>query len=213
MNYSKPGNSRKKVRHMRSAVLLVSIIVLLSACSSGPPPKLYLLQAPAETNEATENAAQNSIRALGISLVSLPGYASDARIASREGSDLIVQLAEQRWAEEPEDAITRLLAEQLRARAGATVLIEPWPRNYNPQARVEVMIDTLLREPDGGAHISGQINLITGDGRDLLTALSFDTRVRGRSSDVTEFFRAVSVIVDELARLSVDALQNQNPQS
>ena len=188
-------------------------MLLLSACRGGPPPRLYLLHEPSISVDAVEKGSQGAVAALGIKHVKLPGYATDARIATRQDDDVVIQLNDQRWAEEPSDAITRLLGNQLRERAGATVLVEPWPRDYNPQARVEVLIDTLLREPDGGAHISGQIYLVSGNGRTLLEALTFDTRVRGRSTETSEFFRATAVIVDELARLSIEALQALNTQS
>ena len=203
----------RKIKRSRAILMAVAAVLVLSACGGGPPPRLYLLQAPTVPTDAPENADPSGIEALGIKLVKLPGYASDQRIATRQEDDVIIQLSDQRWAEEPADAISRLLAEQLRQRAGSTVLVEPWPRDYNPQARVEVFIDTLLREPDGGAHISGQIYVVSGDGRKLLEALSFDTRVRGRSTETNEFFRAAAVIIDDLARLSVEALQALNTQS
>ena len=205
--------SGRKIKLTRAVFVAVVSMLVLSACRSGPPPRLYLLQEPSISIDAADNASQNAVQALGIKHVKLPGYAVDARIATRQADDVVTRLDDQRWAEEPAEAITRLLGNQLRERAGATVLVEPWPRDYNPQARVEVLIDTLLREPDGGAHISGQIYLVSGDGRKLLEALSFDTRVRGRSTETTEFFRAAAVIVDELARLSIEALLALNTQS
>lgn len=183
--------------------LLVMFALTLSACGGGPPPKLYLLQLPAvETNDVDVS----SISQLGISQVTVPGYANDARIASRSGSGVVEQLDRQRWAEEPEEAITRLLAKRLKARAEATVLIEPWPRDYEPQARIEVMFDTLLREPDGGAHIAGQIQLLSGDGRRLLQSVPFEYRIKSRTTDTTAFFSSVARGVDEIARDAIDAM-------
>ncbi|MFK7995588.1 MAG: membrane integrity-associated transporter subunit PqiC [Granulosicoccus sp.] len=185
--------------------LLTTVVVSVSACSSGPPPKLYLLDARTAEGSTSETESA-SLTALGISQVKLPGYASDPRIASSGGDGLIVLLDSERWAEEPEDAITRLLSERLRVHATATVLVEPWPRDYSPQARVEVVFDRLLREADGGAHLAGQIQLLSGNGRKLLRSLPFDYRAPGISTDITEFFRIVALGVDDIARIAVESL-------
>ena len=77
-----------------------------------------------------------------------------------------VSLADrERWAEQPRDALSRLLGDRLSLLSDATVLAEPWPRGFDPQVRVEVVFDRLLREASGGAEMAGQISLISGDGR------------------------------------------------
>jgi len=195
-----------------AVVLLTLGALAISACSSGPPPRLYLLESSVQADDS-ESAEQSDISALGISRVTLPGYASDARIATLLNNGVVRQLDSERWAEDPEDAITRLFAERLRTRASATVLVEPWPRNYRPEARVEVIIDKLLRRIDGGAQISGQIQLLSGDGRDLMQSIAFDERALGRTVDVAEFFEAVAVIIDEAARVAIEVLLTTRQQS
>ncbi|MFK7859509.1 MAG: membrane integrity-associated transporter subunit PqiC [Granulosicoccus sp.] len=187
------------------SILMAAAVLGLSACISGPPPKLYLLDANI-IEGVNDESTTASITALGISQVKLPGYASDPRIASNHSDGSIELLDAQRWAEEPEDAITRLLAERLRDRATATVLVEPWPRDYSPQARVEVVFDRLLSEPDGGAHLAGQIQLLSGNGRRLLQSVPFDFREPGRSNDIAEFFKVVALGVDDVARIAVESL-------
>jgi hypothetical protein len=74
------------------------------------------------------------------------------------------------------------------------------------------MLDKLLRRADGGAQISGQIQLLSGDGRSLLQSIAFEERAVGRTSNSTEFFRAVAVIIDEAARVAIEFLQtNRRP--
>lgn len=194
--------------YWRQVLLLLVVSALLGACSSGPPPRMYLLEAPtfAASNENTELA---SLNALGISQITLPGYATDARIASLESDGVVIQMDTQRWAEDPEAAMTRYLADRLRQQASATVLVEPWPRDYLPQARVEINFGRLLREPDGGASMSGQILLLSGDGRALLQSVPFEHRVAGSSTHPVEFFNAVAVGIDELVRVAVESLLNQ----
>ena len=185
--------------------LWVTASLGLSACLGGPPPKLYLLESP--TIDTTEQAAEAStLDALGIRQVKVPGYAIDERIASVSTDGIVVKSDGQRWAEEPEVAITRILANRLRQRASATVLVEPWPRDYAPQARIEIVFERLLREPDGGASLSGQMHLLSGDGRKLLQSIEFSRLVPGFSLDSKAYFRSIAVAVDDIARIAVESL-------
>lgn len=181
------------------------LLSMLAACFSGPPPKLYLLEAPPE-NPGVAIDRQSVINALGISAVKLPGYAGDDRIASLNSDGSVVQIDGHRWAEDPEAAITRLLSARLRYHAGGTVLIEPWPRDYKPGARVEIVFDRLLREPLGGVDMAGQILLLSGDGRQLLESLTFEIIHLGSTTDQSAFFRATAQGIDDVSRMAVDAL-------
>lgn len=193
-------------------LMSIAFAMMLGACSSGPPPRLYLLEAPAiiAGNESDE---LSSLQTLGISQITLPGYATDTRIASVDSKGVVVQMDSERWAEDPEAAITRYLANRLRQQANATVMVEPWPRDYIPQARVEINMGRLLREPDGGVSMSGQILLLSGDGRALLQSVPFEHRVVGRATASVEFFKAVAVGIDELVRLAVESLLIEKRQS
>jgi len=190
--------------------LLLLVVLWLSGCGSGPPPKLYLLE-PIVALESEYDTASVSkkINTLGISVVALPGYASDARIAGLRSDGSVYQDDDHRWADSPDDAITRVLADRLRAQANATVLIEPWPRDYKPDARVEVVFDRLLREPLGGVDMAGQILLLSGDGRNLLRALPFQFVHYGRRLDKSVFFTATSQGIDDIARMAVRTLSGK----
>jgi len=196
-------------RRWISLFLLPALALTFSACGSGPPPRQHLLTLSTAGSELDDTADVSSLTALGISRVTVPGYATDARVASLNGDGLLEQIDTQRWAEEPEEALTRYLAERLRRQASATVLLEPWPRDYNPQARIEVQFDRLLRESDGGASMSGQILLLSGDGRVLLQSVPFDFQVAGRTTGMSEFFKAVAVSMDELVQLAIQSLLNR----
>jgi uncharacterized lipoprotein YmbA len=198
---------------VRTGVLLLCSLFIMSACSSGPPPKLYLLE-PFELDAGTIQLAKTSgIKSLGMSPVELPGYSSDAQIASLQSDGTVYQDDGNRWAEEPEDAITRLLSDRLRAHTEATVLVEPWPRDYEPVARVEVAFDKLLRGPGGGAQMTGQILLLSGSGRKLLKAVSFNINHIGFDTDNRVFFMAVAKGIDDIARLAVEEIQALNIKS
>ncbi|MBX2882617.1 MAG: PqiC family protein [Granulosicoccus sp.] len=189
-----------------STILCLIMVVLLQAgCRSGPPPKLYLLEVPATTSDI-DNHESEIIGSIGLASVTLPDYASDDRIASLTADGSVSQNDQHRWAEDPEDAMTRLLSARLRYHSGGTVLIEPWPRDYKPKARVEVIFDRLLRQTTGGAELTGQIHLLSGDGRRLLDALQFAFKYRGGSTEYVAYFDALAQGLDEISRLVIDTL-------
>jgi len=203
----------KNISSLISLQAFALVIAGLSACSGGPPPTLYLLEPVVANSDAIELARKSGIRALGMSPVVLPGYATGSKITSLRADGTVFQDDSNQWAEEPEDAVTRLLSERLRVHTEATVLVEPWPRDYQPSARVEVSFNKFLREPLGGAIMSGQILLLSADGRELLKALPFNLSHIGFDIDNRVFFRAVAKGIDDIARQAVEEIQalQQNP--
>lgn len=183
-----------------SRTLLLLATLAIGACSSGPAARLYVLEPVAGTDG---EAPTGDFEALGVAAVSLPGYARDPRIATRSDRNRLDIEDRQRWAESPEDAITRVFAERLRYHANATVLVEPFPRGFAPDARIEVNFDRLLRTPTGGADMAGQITLLAGDGRSVLSVRPFRLLVVSESSSFESYFGAVSEAVDDLARMAV----------
>ncbi|MGQ7847944.1 PqiC family protein [Granulosicoccus sp. 3-233] len=207
----KPLSRRRRLSP--SLACLLAGCWLLSACGGGPPPRLYLLE-PLQGEESLEEGSGGpSLEALGMITVSLPGYASTSQISSINADGTVSQDSNHRWAEEPASAISRLLADRLRERADATVLIEPWPRDYRPKARVEVEFDRLLREPRGGADMAGQILLLSGDGRTVLRSVPFEFVLYGRDTAQRVFFVAVAKGIDDIAALAVEALREMRLQS
>ncbi|ASJ71379.1 PqiC family protein [Granulosicoccus antarcticus] len=188
-------------------VTLLLAVSFLSACGSVPQPRLYLLESPAGQEGEGVTPPAPELRELGVVMVSLPGYAVNAQIASLATNGSVTQDNDHRWAEDPAMAINRLLVDRLRKHADTTVLTEPWPRDYRPTARVKVVFDRLLREPSGGADMSGQVQLLSGDGRKLLKIMPFEFVLNGQDTARQAFFVAVSQGVDDIARMAIEALQ------
>jgi len=186
-------------------ILAVGFVVI--GCGNGPPPRLYVLES-AEVPLAGP-ATETVFDALGISSITLPGYARDARVATRD-ADRRVRIDDSlRWAEDPDEAITRSFAARLRQHAGGVVLVEPWPRDFAPAARIEIDFDRLLREPSGGVDSAGQVRLLSGDGRTVLDVLSFRIERAAEGGDPSAWFGAVAALLDDLARTAVDALEER----
>jgi len=196
------------VNRMPRFVWPLLLLLVLGGCAGGPPAKLYLLEPLAES-DIEEPGNTDAFSALGLATVSLPGYAQDEKIANRGADGSVLLDDRHQWAEEPEAAMTRSLSSSLRFHSRAIVIAEPWPRGFEPQARVEVVFDRLLREADGGVDMLGQLRLISGNGRRLLSVRPFDIRIGGLSTTPAAFFAAIAQGLDAIARQSVTALREQ----
>jgi len=184
-------------------IAAVAFVFILSSCSSGPPPKQYLLEPVLDPVNEVESPA---LSAVALAAVVVPSYVSDERLASRDENYQIVYDDQVKWAESPEDALTRVLANRLRFYLEANVIVEPWPRGYEPEARVEVQLEKLLREGTGGAEMSGQIRIISGDGRKVLDVRTFQFVRYANSLDPNAFFASVSAGVNDISRMAAESL-------
>lgn len=194
-----PGRLSPVAGWLASAILTT----LLAGCGGGPAPRLYVLE-PAATRAAP---LTDTFDTLGTSVVTLPSYVRDGRIASRDAGTGVSLDDENRWAEEPEEAITRVLLDSLRRHGGGSVLLEPYPRDFEPEARIEIAFDRLLRTASGGVDASGRILLLSGDGRRLVDVLPFELDREAASRSPSAFFTTLSVAIDELARTALERLR------
>jgi len=193
-----------KTMNSFSRVLIGCVCVLLASCGSGPPPKQFLLEPVLDpVNESRPPA----IDAIGLAEVMVPKYAADQRLASRDENYQILYDDDTKWADSPDEALTRVLANRLRYYLEANVIVEPWPRGYEPQARIEVQLDKLLREGTGGAELSGQIRIISGDGKQMIAVRTFQFVRYANSRDPNQFFAAVAAGVNDISRMASDALR------
>lgn len=189
---------------MISRIIIFLVSVLVMSCSAGPAPKQYLLE---PVLDPVNESNPPSISAVALAEVTVPSYASDDRVASRNEQHQIVYEENAKWADSPDEALTRVLANRLRFFLEANVIVEPWPRGYEPQARVEVQFDKLLRETTGGAELSGQIRIISGDGKKMLDVRTFQFVRYANTRDPNAFFMAVSAGVNDVSRMAADALR------
>jgi len=189
---------------MLSRVLLCCVFVVTVGCSSGPPARQYLLE---PVLDPVNEWVSPDIDAVALAEVVVPAYATDQRLASRDEQYQIEYDDKIKWAESPDEALTRVLANRLRYYLDANVIVEPWPRGYDPKARIEVQLDKLLREATGGAEMSGQIRIISGDGKAMIDVRTFQFVRYANNRDPDSFFAAVAAGVNDISRMAVDSLR------
>lgn len=151
-----------------AAVFGASIAV--SACSV-PPPELYLLRAPDQVEPLAEAGRYELI---GLEEFSLPSYGDDDKIVSVIEGGRIRRDDANRWAEQPGNALTRVVSRSLGRHLDANVVVEPFPRGFEPDLRVVVRFDQFLRGMEGRPELGGQFFLISGDGREVLHIEPFE---------------------------------------
>jgi uncharacterized lipoprotein YmbA len=104
----------------RTAMLaaLLALLLALAACTSNdPPPLLLTLPAPpVPAAAAAQPPAGTAPRTLVLRRVSLPEYVLTRRVRYRDSASSLADWPNTYWAERIEVAVTRALAEALRAR-------------------------------------------------------------------------------------------------
>lgn len=189
---------------MPARLLICCFCLVLASCGSSAPVKQYLLE---PVLDPVNDTRARVVSAVALAEVIVPSYAADQRLASRNDQYQIEYDDQIKWADSPEDALTRVLANRLRYYLEAKVVVEPWPRGYEPEARIEVQLDKLLREATGGAELSGQIRLISGDGKEMIDIQTFHFVRYANSRDPNAFFAAVAAGVNDISRMAADALR------
>ncbi|MGF1553894.1 MAG: membrane integrity-associated transporter subunit PqiC [Paracoccaceae bacterium] len=135
-------------------LLAAALALLLAACAGSAEPTYYLLDP-----ELPPAAGVGEAPPLGLREIALPLYARRTSVAAL-GDDGAVQLDDgQRWAEEPPRAMSRVLARALAARAGRTVLNEPWPAGATPDTLVSIDVDRFIGRPGGTLTLIGQYRI------------------------------------------------------
>lgn len=195
-------------KFMKTALVLSLVNVLVTGCGflGSSSSRSYLLEPIAdEPQQRTATEAMN----IGLAVVKVPGYADTKLIASRINGTQVILDERHHWAELPEEAITRVLATRMRAYSGGTVIVEPWPRGFEPHARVEFDFDKLLRNENGGAEVSGQLRIIAGDGKSVIAVRSFQVVQETTDAHQQAYFVALSRAINDIARLALYSLRSE----
>lgn len=149
---------------------LLLFILMLGACAPTAPVRLYLLP------EAPERGAAGGGfegQVIGLSTISMPLYAGDARLTLLGPGLVATQLDDDRWAVSLPEASTSVLAQALARRTGATVLAEPWPADARADMRIDVLAERFVGREDGTVELSGEFRVAHPRLRDSVLAQRF----------------------------------------
>jgi uncharacterized lipoprotein YmbA len=174
------------------------LLLGVTACSAGPPPRTYLLTPPLEAASLVMPAAPAGH--IVIRRVLVPDYLDTTDILLRDGSSETKISATGRWGERLSQGLTHALAADLTARL-PTGTIELDPGTERRQLLIDVTALDLW--PDGRCAMAATWTLIDHDAPRAVAGGSgtFESTPVGGTTDVGDerLVEAVTRAVDQLA--------------
>lgn len=136
--------------------------------------------------------------------VSLPAYAAAEEVARETPDGLIASNGDILWADDPQRAVTLVLAQSLSDILNTDVGPEPWPFVGLPDVSIDVRVARMLATADGSFRLTGQF-YVGGDGTDFRNSgQSFDISVpmpdQSVSSIATAQATALRILSEEIAQ-------------
>jgi uncharacterized lipoprotein YmbA len=183
---------------MNSKLLSLTLLVmaLLGCSSSGPATTYYGLFAD-KTLAAEFDACANSV---GIGPVILPGYLKNPAIVSRSEGQQIRVSGYHAWAEPLDDAIARVLANNVSTLCDNHSQGFPWDSRARPELQVRVQIHQL----DGvrGQELSLEASIqIFEQGKKAVLKDSAQVKLKHAStgSDYSNYTSAINTLLSKLS--------------
>lgn len=157
-------------RPLLAAGLAATLCAALAGCASLAPATRHTLpEAPDGPVVAGVSGA-----AVAVSRIGLPAYADVDGVALVQPSGALVVSSDDLWADPLARSATRRLAAALAQRTGGAALAEPWPLEFEPTHRVDVLVDQFSSERGGETVLTGEFRIADGRTASLTLARRFD---------------------------------------
>lgn len=186
---------------MTARSLAAAAVLTLGACAELNPPTLHLL--PGLPAHAAAGGGAVAREQIALSRIALPDYAEDSAIAFLTGETTLTRSVDERWADPLARAATAALASALSERTGALVLAEPWPPEFDPTLRIDVLADRFVGELGGPVAFTGEVRVADARMRGLAVVRRFDIVAPGAGPGFDGVVRAhadaVALLADEIA--------------
>ena len=182
---------------MTRSAMLCLLAFLLGACrGAAPPDNYYLLTAESAAREAPGDLT------VGVGPVEIPDYLQRGEIAwYLNGNSLVVDSGE-RWAEDLDLGITRVVAANLaRLGAAGSVLLYPWRQDEDPAFSLRLDIRAMNRAGPSAALLEAAWRLVDEESGEVLERGVFN---REEGMDGFSYPALVAAWSDLLAELSAE---------
>ncbi len=136
---------------IRFAALLICLPLALGACSDPEKTGRYLVDTPTAGKQMPNRLGLTELRE-----VSLPEYAAGQEVPWQTPDGAVRSNPQALWADAQPRAVTHLLAREISAISGATVISEPWPLAEHPTNKLEVRVERMLATAGGVFVLTGR---------------------------------------------------------
>lgn len=177
----------------------MSAFALLAACAAPDATRLYLLEAPSSDDAAASQSP--APRLIGLREVGLPLYARRPQIAVLGPDGAIEVMDNQRWAEDPPRAATRLLTRALERSGAGEVFAEPWPLSVQPDVIVTIDVDRFVGALNGPLRLEGDFSIVARGDRGAPAKRRFEISVQSENASFTALTSAHGAALAELSDL------------
>jgi uncharacterized lipoprotein YmbA len=136
--------------HLVTAAFLSVLFATLFGCRMASPPVSYYILEPIRQEQTVASAkAEQTVVAVGIRHIELPGYLNRLAIVRRSGERQVEIESLHRWA----DYLDRMVQQTIRANLQvlmphASVIITPWPVGLKPDVILDYQFLELIGGPD-----------------------------------------------------------------
>lgn len=172
--------------------LPIICLATLAACS-GQTDRIAL------NAQASTLSLRPLVQSVMVRTVSLPAYAAAEEVPREQADGLIASEGSVLWADDPQRAVTLVLAQSLGTILNTDVGPEPWPFVGLPDVSVDVRVAQMLAGADGNFRLAGQV-YVGGDGIGFRnSAESFDIRVPMPDQSLASISAAQSAALVQLS--------------
>ena len=164
-------------------IILCTLWVVLSGCTSSPTPRFYLLSSLAGTSQEIKPSTEERCLSIGIGPISIPYYIDRPQIVTRGASNEFTLAEFDRWGEPVGENLKRALAENLSILlCTKTIAFFPWRGGIPIDYRIEMVVLRLDGSLGGSVSLEAWWKVLSGDGKSMLLAKksSFTEAVGGK---------------------------------
>ncbi len=186
-------------------VLALGLAIAAVACSTTPPPRLYVLNAAAVPAGATPLRGPS----IGVAAAAVPEYLDRAEIVSRTRTNEILLSPDSRWAEGLAVNAQRVVTENL-SRLLASDRVVMLPTRTGARVEIEVFVELMACEidADGRAVLAGRWSVIDGDTKRELAGARFSlTEPTGAPAGQPNYAAAAASLSKAFAEVSASVAQ------
>ena len=193
-----------------SKTILTAVVVIcaLSACSTSPDPRLYIIEPMAAAGTLVDDGPT-----VIVGPVTLPAHLDHKGIVTHEQRFRVSSAEFDRWAEPLDDNITRALCENMSVLIPSNqVVAYPLRTAHAVDYSVQVRVVAFGSNPDGQVELN--VAWMIHDAGDTLVKLAKSRySVSRRGNDVVDLVEAMSATVELLSRDIASAINSAPAQA